>query len=74
MKAYIEKILMPYIRCKRSELKVGTTYPALVIFDNFTGQMTENIMKLFEENNVYVETVPANCTDQEFPATTVSRK
>ena len=64
MKAYIEKILMPYISCKRKELKVGTMYPALVIFDHFTGQMTENIMKLLEENNVCVVTVPANCTDR----------
>ena len=62
MKAYIEKILMPYISCKRKELKVGTMYPALVVFDNFTGQMV-NIMKLLEEN-VYVVNVPANCTDR----------
>ena len=68
-----EKILMPYISCKRKELKVGTMYPALVIFDNFTGQMTENIMKLLEDNNVSVVTVPANCTDRLQPATTVSR-
>ena len=39
-------------------------YPVLGVFDNFTGQMTENIMKLLEENNVYVVTVIANCTDR----------
>lgn len=37
MKAYIEKILLPYVSEKRKELKLAGDYPALVIFDHFTG-------------------------------------
>ena len=64
MKAYIEKILLPYVRDKREELKLAADYPALVIFDKFTGQGTENLLKLLEENHIYFVTVPANCTDR----------
>ena len=46
MKAYIEKILLPYVRDKRKELKLTADYPALVIFDKFTGQGTENLLTL----------------------------
>ena len=41
MKAYIEKILLPYVRDKRKELKLTADCPELVIFDKFTGQGTE---------------------------------
>ena len=41
MKAYIENILLPYIR---RELKLHPDYPALVIFDKFTGQGTESLL------------------------------
>ena len=30
----------------------------------FKGQQTEDIAKLLEENNIYVMSVPANCTDR----------
>ena len=52
MKVYIEKILLPYVRDKRKELKVTTDYPALVIFDKFTGQGTENLLKLLEDDHI----------------------
>ena len=44
MKAYIEKILLPYVREKRKELKLAADYPAMVIFDKFTGQGTDNLL------------------------------
>ena len=52
MKAYIEKILLLYVRDKRKELKLTTDYPALVIFDKFTGQGTENLLKLLEDDHI----------------------
>ena len=64
MKAYIERILLPYVRDKRKELKLAADYPALVILDKFTGQGTENLLKLLEDNNIYFVMVPANCTDR----------
>ena len=42
MKAYIEKILLPYVSRKRKELKLSPDYPALVIFDKF--QWTESLL------------------------------
>lgn len=39
MKAYIEKILLPYVHEKRKDLKLSHDNPALVIFDHFSGQV-----------------------------------
>ena len=38
--------------------------PALVIMDNFKGQVTPNINSLLEENNIHVVLLPANTTDR----------
>ena len=38
MKAYIEKILLPYVSKKRKELNLQAEHPALVIFNKITGQ------------------------------------
>ena len=64
MKAYIEMILLPYVHEMRKELKLAADYPALVIFDKFTGQGTDNLLKLLEDNHIYYVMVPANCTDR----------
>ena len=37
---------------------------ALAIFDVFKGQQTERILKMLEENNILVVSVPANCTNR----------
>ena len=62
--AYIEKILLPYIGGKRRDLKLHPDYPALAIFDKFTGQGTESLLKILEDNHIHVVMVPANCTDR----------
>ena len=49
MKVYIERILLPYLREKRKQLKLRADYPAL---------------ELLEDNHIYVVMVPANCTDR----------
>ena len=49
MIAYIERILLPYITKIREELKLQSDYPALVIFDKFTGQGTEKVLKSTQE-------------------------
>lgn len=59
----VQKIF-PYIEKKRLELKLDINYPALVIFDRFWGQRTENIFALLEAKHVLVTVVTANCTDQ----------
>ena len=64
MKAYIERILPPIVTKKREELKLSSDYPALVIFDKFTGQGAEGVLKLHVDNNIHVVMVSPNCTDR----------
>lgn len=61
---YINLILLPYIKQKRTDLSLKPEQPALVIFDRFKGQCTEKILKLLDENNIRFAIVPANCTDR----------
>ena len=49
---------------KRKELKLSSDQPVLAIFDVFKGQQMESVLKLLEENNILVVSVPANCTDR----------
>ncbi len=60
---YIDKILVPYISKKRLKLKLPPKYPALVIFDQFKGQLTDQVFEKLHKNNFRV-LVPANCTDR----------
>ena len=64
MNSYIHKIILPYVAKKREELNLVPDHPALMIFDHFNGQCTENFFKLLETNHIDVILVPANCTDR----------
>ena len=57
---YINKILIPYLSVKRKELKLPSNYPALVIFDKFTAQGTDQVLQILQNNNIYFVMVPAN--------------
>ena len=59
---YIEKIIVPYIQSTRAALEDDS--PALVIMDNFKGQVTSTVTNLLEENNVHVCLLPPNTTDR----------
>ena len=61
---YINQILLPYVKRKRIELTLDANYPALVIFDRFKAQCTAKVLKMLEDNNIYIAIVPANCTDR----------
>ena len=61
---YLQIILFPYIDNKRSELKLDSAYPALVIFDCFRGQCTETVLSMLREQHIYIAIVPANYTDR----------
>ena len=45
------------------ELKQDDNASALVIMDNFKGQVTSGIHSLLEENNIFVALLPPNTTD-----------
>ena len=64
MNSYAHNVLIPYTTKKRAELQLQPDHPALVIFDNFNGQCTEDFLKLLDSNHFDVVLVPANCTDR----------
>ena len=74
MLAYVEKILVPYVSNKRKELKLLHDYPALVIFNHFSAQMTDPFFKLLEENHLHRVMIPADCTDRLQPLDTSVNK
>ena len=63
-KDYIQKIINPYLRNKRAELKFPDNRHALCISDNFKGQLTDDVLQLLEQSFIDVVFVPPNCTNQ----------
>lgn len=57
-------VLFPYIDRVRASYDLGDNYPALAIFVNFKGQITEDVLHLLEDHNVHSVRLPANCTDR----------
>ena len=60
MVQYIEHIIIPCVEKQREMLG---DKPALVIMDNFKGQVTTKINDLLEANNIHVCLLPPNTTD-----------
>jgi len=59
---YIENIILPYVEAMRQNLE-DEDAAALVIMDNFKGQITEKINTILEHNKIHVCLLPANTTD-----------
>ena len=57
---YIEQIVVPYVETVRERVN---NKPALVIIDNFKGQITASVNDLLEQNNIHVCLLPPNTTD-----------
>ena len=57
----IEEIILPYFKKERERLS-KPDQAALVIFDVFRGQITDDVLNLFKENNIKTVFVPANMT------------
>jgi len=62
MHQYIKFVILPYVNSVRSSLFDDTT-AGLIIMDNFKGQITANVSKLLEDNNLHVCLLPPNTTD-----------
>lgn len=62
MLEYIDNIIVPYVKATR-EL-IGEEKPALVIMDNFKGQVVESVTACLEENNIHTCLLPPNTTDE----------
>ena len=59
---YIKEIIVPFVKGKREFLSIDK--PALVIMDNFTGQITQSITEILEKYNIHVCLLPPNTTDR----------
>ncbi len=61
MVRYVENIIVPYVASTQALIKEDK--PALVIMDNFKGQITSAVTKILEENDIHVVLLPPNTTD-----------
>ena len=59
---YVDNIIIPYVKSARASFSDDT--PALVIMDNFKGQITSAVAELLDSNNIHVCLLPPNTTDQ----------
>ena len=59
----IAKIIIPFVKRKRRDLKKTDDQAALVIFDEFKGQVTQVCCDMLWENNILFVHVPVNFTD-----------
>ena len=62
MMDYVQCILFPYLKATKKQFKLPSNYPALAIFDQFRGQLTDSFLKCLATNNVIIVEVPPNCT------------
>ena len=61
---YLKKVILPYyVVKKREELHLKEDHQALVIFDCFKAQCTEEVFKVMESHHISYALVPANCMD-----------
>ena len=57
----VKNIIVPYVKSTRGSFEDDT--PALVIIDNFKGQITSSVTDLLGSNNIHVCLLPPNTTD-----------
>lgn len=61
---YVNTIVVPYVEEKRRTLKLSSDHSALVLFDAFRGQCTNEVLQLLEANNILYVMIPPNYTDR----------
>ena len=64
MMTYLHAILILYVEKTWANLQLSKNHPALVIFDQFKAQTTENFLSALEQHHISFVEVPANCTDR----------
>ena len=63
MVQYVKEIIIPYVDSQRDLLGADASQAALVIMDNFKGQITCSINSLLDANNIHVCLLSPNTTD-----------
>ena len=61
-KKVLQEVIIPYLEQERKLLQLPANHPALLIMDVFKGQTTNNLLQLLQENDIILQTVPANLT------------
>ena len=69
MVRYFEKIIVPFLNQKRTQLNLPMSHPALAIFDCFKGQTTPSVKALHAKHNIRFVLIPPICTDKLQPWT-----
>lgn len=64
MTEYIKKSISPYVDQIKDELDLPIRQKALVIFDCFRGQITDDFLATLKLENLEYVTIPPNCTDK----------
>ena len=64
MLEYISEIILPFISSQRQLYGEPESKAALVIMDNFKGQITPKVSEILEQNNIHVALLPPNTTDR----------
>ena len=64
MEIYITKIIILYLSETKKKLNIPLDHPALLLFGNFKGQCTKELLKLLDSHNVNVVLIPPNCMDR----------
>ena len=64
MEIYITKIIILYLSETKRKLNIPLDHPALLLFGNFKGQCTKELLKLLDSHNVNVVLIPPNCMDR----------
>ena len=59
---YISRVVIPYVEQLREGFEADTL--ALVIMDNFRGQIVPSVTDLLEANNIHTCLLPPNTTDK----------
>ena len=63
MLEYIDKIIVPYAARKKKELGLPGNHYALMIYDEFQGQITMDVIAKLRQHRLEIVLVPPNCTD-----------
>ena len=63
MVQYINHIIIPFVEKVTDRDELDEKQAALVILDNFKGQITNTVLSLLDENNIHTCMLPVNTTD-----------
>ena len=58
----LEEIIILYVKKEREQLGMEKDQAALLIMDVFKGQMTSPVLKVLSNNNILLQSIPANFT------------